>query len=49
MMMKKTNNGKILKLLKEKNEELARERAKFLKRETNIILNNNYLSYFNSL
>lgn len=47
MMMKKTNNGKILKLLKEKNEELARERAKFLKRETNIILNNNYLSYFN--
>ena len=45
--MKKLNDGKILKLLKEKNEELPKERVKFLKREINIILNNNYLIYFN--
>lgn len=45
--MKKLNDGKILKLLKEKNEELPKERAEFLKREINIILNNNYLKYFN--
>lgn len=45
--MKKLNDGKILGILKDKLEELPKARAEYLKREINIILNNNYLKHFN--